>query len=114
MRRGRGTDRSDEQLAWQAVRRHLGAGHPDAERACGPALTAALAYLTEAERDRLRRKGRVPSWFVQEVRHRAAAAGGTPSTDMPAGMISGAYDAMTDAVAAAGAQWADHQDDFSG
>lgn len=115
MRRGRGTDRSDERLAWQAVRRRLGADHPDAERAYGPALTAALAYLTDDERDRLRRKGRVPTWFVQEVRHRAAAsAGGTPATDMPAGMIGGAYEAMTDVIAAAGTQWADRQGDFSG
>jgi hypothetical protein len=115
MGRRRGTDLTDEQLAWQAVRRRLGADHPDAERAFQPAITAALTYLTDPERAALRRKGKVPTWFVQEVRNRATALAGTgQSADMPAGMITTLYDGMTDAVATAGAQWTDPRANFGG
>jgi hypothetical protein len=108
MRRRHGTDLTDEQLAWQAVHRRLGASGPDAKRACQPAVAAALAYLTDTELTALRRKGKVPTWFLQEVRNRAASLAGTgQSADMPAGMMTSLYDGMTDAVASAGAQWAD-------
>jgi hypothetical protein len=113
MRRRRDTDLTDEQMAWQAVHRRLGASDPDAERAFQPAVAAALTYLTDTERTTLRRKGKVPTWFLQEVRNRAASLAGTgQSADMPAGMMTTLHDGMNEAVASAGAQWIDPRSDF--
>ncbi|MFL6077702.1 MAG: hypothetical protein ACJ73S_30425 [Mycobacteriales bacterium] len=60
----------DVARAWGAVRRRLGGkGGKGAElEVYAAALAAAVADMTAEELAVLRRKGRVPDWFVGEVR----------------------------------------------
>jgi hypothetical protein len=65
-------DRTDEQLAWAAVRgkvRKVVEGPAEeVERVLAPAVAAAVADMTAEERALLRRKGKLPDWFAGEVR----------------------------------------------
>ena len=64
------------QMAWRAVRGKLVKGRQGwdaAERLFGPAVAAAVADMTADELAVLRRKGRVPDWFLGEVRRHVQA-----------------------------------------
>jgi hypothetical protein len=64
------------QMAWRAVRGKLVKARRDgdaAERVFGPAVAAAVADMTADELAVLRRRGKVPDWFLGEVRRNLQA-----------------------------------------